>query len=86
MEGNDSMTPQGLKPISLWAITNKIERSQAMLESREKQEPQGLKRISSAVDSGMAKAMPSQSDRAMSSEADRAMPSRAHAMDRGGEG
>src|SRR6476660_9519457 len=58
----------------------------AMLESRERHEPQGLKPLSSAVDSDMAKAMPSHSDRAMSSEADRAMPSRAYAMDRGGEG
>jgi Ni/Fe-hydrogenase subunit HybB-like protein len=57
-----------------------------MLESSEKQEVRGLKPLSSAADSGMAKAMPSHSDRAMSSEADRAMPSRAHAMDRGGEG
>jgi len=57
-----------------------------MLESSEKQEARGLKPLSSAADSSMAKAMPSHSDRAMSSEADRAMPSRAHAMDRGGEG
>ena len=57
-----------------------------MLESSEKQEARGLKLLSSAANSGMAKAMPSHSDRAMSSEADRAMPSRAHAMDRGGEG
>jgi Ni/Fe-hydrogenase subunit HybB-like protein len=57
-----------------------------MLESSEKQKARGLKPLSSAADSGMAKAMPFHSDRAMSSEADRAMPSRAHAMDRGGDG
>ena len=33
-----------------------------MLESREKQEPQGLKPLSSAVDSGMAKAIIHNSD------------------------
>ena len=33
-----------------------------MLKPSEKQEPQGLKPLSSAADSGMAKAMPSHSD------------------------